>query len=522
MTVRPGASGRGSLVAVTSLIVDAAFALAPVPRRLFGSFVEHLGRCVYTGIYEPGHPTADRTGLRGDVLDLTREIGPTVVRYPGGNFVSNYRWEDGVGPKEERPTRLDLAWHSLETNQFGLHEFQDWATKADTEVMMAVNLGTRGLQEACDLLEYTNHPGGTYWSDRRIANGAADPFGFKLWCLGNEMDGPWQVGHKTAAEYGRLAAETGKAMRLIDSEIELVACGSSNSAMPTFGSWESTVLELTYDTVDYISLHAYYEEPAGDPLSFLGSAVNMDHFIEDVVSTADAVRARGRHRKRVNLSFDEWNVWYISQFDGDGPKPREAAWSTSPPLIEDEYTMTDAVVVGTFLNSLLRHGDRVTVGCQAQLANVLGLIRSEQGGEAWKQTIAYPFEQMRRLATGQILQVVGAGDRYDSPLYTDVPVVDATATFDRESGRTAVFVANRSLTGSSQLELDLRGVTAERVAAATSLHAGEGQDRHTSNRDQHDALVPTPFSDFVFDAGRLTANLPPLSWTVFEVECGHR
>lgn len=226
------------------VVLDSAFITGPVPRRLFGTFVEHMGRCVYTGIYEPGHSTADDQGLRGDVLALSREIGPTVVRYPGGNFVSNYRWEDGIGPKAERPTRLDLAWHSIETNQFGLHEFDDWVNKVGAEVMMAVNLGTRGMQEACDLLEYTNHAGGTYWSDRRIANGAKEPFSYKLWCLGNEMDGPWQVGHKTAAEYGRLAGETGKAMRLIDSEIELVACGSSNSSMPTFGSWESTVLEL--------------------------------------------------------------------------------------------------------------------------------------------------------------------------------------------------------------------------------------------------------------------------------------
>ena len=348
------------------------------------------------------------------MLELTREIGPTLVRYPGGNFVSNYRWEDGVGPRDQRPTRLDLAWHSIETNQFGLHDFMAWADKVETEPMMAVNLGTRGLQEACDLLEYTNHAGGTYWSDRRIANGATDPFGVKLWCLGNEMDGPWQVGHKTAAEYGRLANETGKAMRLIDGDIELVACGSSNSSMPTFGAWESTVLEHCYDTVDYISLHAYYEERDDDALSFLASAVNMDRFIESVVATADAVRARGRHSKRINLSFDEWNVWYQRRFSGDGPKPSHVEWKPQPRLIEDEYTVTDAVVVGTFLNSLLRHGDRVTVACQAQLVNVIGLLRSEPGGEAWKQTIAYPFEQMARLARGQILQVVATSDLFDS------------------------------------------------------------------------------------------------------------
>ncbi|HET9871211.1 MAG TPA: alpha-N-arabinofuranosidase [Propionibacteriaceae bacterium] len=500
------------------LVLDAAFTVAPVPRRLFGSFVEHMGRCVYTGIYEPGHPSADEQGLRQDVMELTRQIGPTVVRYPGGNFVSNYRWEDGVGPKDQRPTRLDLAWHSIETNQFGLHEFDDWAKKVDTEVMMAVNLGTRGLQEACDLLEYTNHRGGTYWSDRRIANGAKEPFNYKLWCLGNEMDGPWQVGHKTAAEYGRLANETGKAMRLIDSEIELVASGSSNSRMPTFGSWESTVLDLCYDTVDYISMHAYYQEDDGDPLSFLASAVNMDNFIDDVVSTADAVRAKGRHKKRINLSFDEWNVWYINRFSGDGPKANTVVWEPKPRLIEDEYTVTDAVVVGTLMNSLLRHGDRVTVANQAQLVNVIGLLRSEEGGDAWKQTIAYPFEQMRRLATGQIVQVVATGDKYDSTTYTDVPVVDASATYDAETGRAALFVANRSLEDTSTLEVDLRGLRVSSVLESTTLHAGERQDRHTTNLEVHDAVTPRTFDDYTLDGGQLKANLPALSWTVFEFE----
>ena len=499
------------------LVLDAAYAVAPVPRRLFGSFVEHLGRCVYTGIYEPDHPSADADGLRTDVLELTRELGPTVVRYPGGNFVSNYRWEDGVGPRDQRPTRLDLAWHSIETNQFGLHDFLSWTKKIGTEPMMAVNLGTRGLQEACDLIEYANHPGGTSLSDRRIANGAADPFGVKLWCLGNEMDGPWQVGHKTATEYGRLANETGKAMRLVDGDIELVACGSSNSSMPTFGAWESEVLEHCYDTVDYISLHAYYEEHDDDALSFLASAVNMDRFIESVVATADAVRARLGRKKRINLSFDEWNVWYQQRFSGDGPQPAGIPWEKHPRLIEDDYTVTDAVVVGTLLNSLLRHGDRVTVACQAQLVNVIGLLRSEPSGEAWKQTIAYPFEQVRRLARGQILQVVGASDLFDSAAYTDVPLVDATATYDTESGRAALFVANRSLTETARLEVDLRGIGGTSVLAATTLHAGAGQDRHATNVVQHDAVVPVRFDDHTVRDGRLTARLPALSWTVLEL-----
>ena len=312
---------------------------------------------------------------------------------------------------------------------------------------MAVNLGTRGLQEACDLVEYANHPAGTYWSDRRIANGAAEPFGIKLWCLGNELDGPWQVGHKTAAEYGRLANETGKAMRLIDGEIELVACGSSNSSMPTFGAWEQTVLELCYDTVDYVSLHAYYEEKDSDAASFLASALDMDQFIESVVATADAVGRSAEEPQETEPLLRRVERLVLQPLRGRRTRSGVTSeWQLGPRLIEDEYSVTDAVVVGTLLNSLLRHGDRVTVACQAQLVNVIGLLRSEPGGPAWKQTIAYPFEQMRRLARGQILHVVAESDRYDSADYTDVPLVDTSATYDAETGRAALFVAHRGMT----------------------------------------------------------------------------
>jgi alpha-L-arabinofuranosidase len=499
------------------LVLDAAFTVAAVPPRLFGSFVEHMGRCVYTGIFETGHPTADPAGFRRDVLSLTRELAPTLIRYPGGNFVSNYRWEDGVGPRSDRPSRLDLAWRSTESNAVGIHEFDQWARQVGTEVMMVVNLGSRGLQEACDLLEYTNHSGGTAWSDRRIANGAREPFGYRLWCLGNEMDGEWQIGHKTAYEYGRLAAETGRAMRLIDPDIELVACGSSNSRMATFGAWESEVLSLAYDAVDYISLHAYYSERNGDTASFLASAVDMDHFIESVVATADAVRARRRHRSWINLSFDEWNVTRPRTSGADSAKVRES-WTAHPRLGEWEYGITDAVVVGTMLNSLLRHGDRVTIACQAQLINVLGLIRSEEGGDAWKQSIAYPFEQMRRLASGQILHVAAQGDRYDSAEFTDVPLLDAAATYDEERGRSAVFLANRSQDEPVSVEIDCRGLPMSRVATASCLSLPEGAEPSVTNRKRHDTLVPRALRSLAFDSGCLRLNLPALSWTALELE----
>ncbi|SDQ36786.1 alpha-N-arabinofuranosidase [Quadrisphaera sp. DSM 44207] len=501
------------------LTIDPDFTLAPVPPRLFGSFVEHMGRCVYTGIFEPGHPKADEDGLRTDVLDLVRELGPTVVRYPGGNFVSGYEWEDGVGPREQRPRRLDRAWRSIETNQFGLAEFDRWARRAGAEPMMALNLGTRGVQEACDLLEYANHPGGTKFSDLRRAHGSAEPFDVRLWCLGNEMDGPWQTGHKTAAEYGRLAAETARAMRQVDPTVELVACGSSSRAMPTFGEWERVVLEETYDQVEHVSAHAYYEEReslgTGD---FLASAVDMDAFIESVVATADAVRARGRHTKTIDISFDEWNVWYQDRWRSTPRARGEGGWEVAPRVIEDEYTITDAVVVGTLLNSLLRHGDRVTVACQAQLVNVIGLLRSEPGGPAWKQTIAHPFEQVRRRATGQILAVRTRSDRYETSQFGDVDVVDASGTWDEDSGTVSLFLVNRDLAEAADVEVGLAGFADARVAHAAVLAAGPGQDRHTANTEADpDAVRLRPLEGVAVDGRTARLSLPPLSWAVVQL-----
>ena len=504
-----------------TITADRDFTVGPVPRRLFGSFVEHMGRCVYSGIYEPGHPAADRNGFRRDVLELVRELGVSVVRYPGGNFVSGYRWEDGVGPVGERPRRIDGAWHSIETNAFGLHEFVDWARQADVEIMEAVNLGTRGVEAARALVEYANHPGGTYLSDLRRRNGAPEPFGIKLWCLGNEMDGPWQIGHKTADEYGRLAAEAGKAMKLVDPSIELVACGSSNSGMPTFGTWESTVLGHAYDVVDNISLHAYYEEANGDVARFLATALDMDPLIESVVATADATRAAGKHRKRINLSFDEWNVWYTRRPGQDMPDAitERGGWHEHPRIIEDAYSVTDAVVVGTLLNSLLRHGDRVRIANLAQLVNVIAPIRSEEGGPAWRQSIFWPFAQMANRAKGQILQLATSGDRYATEKFGDADLVDATATWDEETGRLALFLANRGLEECAEVSVTLRGLDTSRVARAEVLTVPDGTDRFAVNDEQHpDRVHPEPLDGVVVDGDTTRLRLPPLSWATVELD----
>jgi len=496
-------------VLTATITLDPAFTVAPVNRRTFGSFVEHMGRCVYTGIFEPGHPAADQDGFRKDVLELVRELGVTLVRYPGGNFVSNYRWEDGVGPVEERPARLDLAWHSVETNAFGLGEFMRWTAKAGVEPMMAVNLGTRGTAEALALLEYANHPGGTQLSDLRRSHGAEQPYGISLWCLGNELDGPWQVGHKTAHEYGRLAEETAKAMRLVDPGVRLVAVGSSHSRMPTFGAWESTVLEHAYDQVDYISCHAYYEETDGDVGSFLASAVDMDRFVDSVVATADAVRARLHRDKRIELSFDEWNVWYQSHYRVEG-NPSE--WRHAPRVIEDTYSVTAAVVVGNLLISLLRHSDRVTAACLAQLVNVIGPIRSEPDGPVWKQATFHPFAQAARLARGTVLQTQLTSPTYGTARFGDVPLVDSVATHDEETGDVVVLAVNRHQGEDVTLTVDVRGFGDVRVAE-TSLLADP--DRHAANtQDDPDRVTPRAHDRAAVEAGTLTVVMPPISWNV--------
>lgn len=491
------------------LTVHPAYRVGEVDVRLFGSFVEHMGRCVYTGIYEPEHSSADAEGFRGDVAEVVRELGAPIIRYPGGNFVSGYRWEDGIGPRDARPTRLDLAWRSVEPNAVGTDDFCGWAARTGVEPMLAVNLGTRGVDAAAALVEYTNHPGGTYWSDLRRTNGSADPYGVKVWCLGNEMDGPWQIGHKTAQEYGRLAVETAKAMRWVDPSLELVVCGSSNSRMPTFGSWEATVLEHCYEQVDYVSLHSYYEEREGDRDSFLACATDMDTFIESVVATADYVRAKGRHSKRINLSFDEWNVWYAHKHEV------HADWPTAPRLIEDEYNLVDAVVVGNLLISLLRHADRVKIGCLAQLVNIIAPIRSEPGGPCWRQTIFYPFALTAAHGRGTVLQVVAQSPSYETSWFGEVPVVDSVAVHDEATGGVTVFAVNRNQHEAVPLTADLRGFPG--FTQVEHRYVGDDDPGATNTAAAPDRVTPRSGSGATLDKGRLSATLPALSWNMFRL-----
>jgi alpha-N-arabinofuranosidase len=503
----------GPTTLTSTATVDSSFVIGAIDRRLFGSFVEHMGRCVYGGVFAPGDSAADQDGFRTDVLELTRELGTTLVRYPGGNFVSGFRWEDSVGPLIDRPRRLDLAWRSLEPNTFGLDEFIRWTTKANVEPMMAVNLGSRGIEAACGLLEYANHPGGTAWSDLRIRHGAIQPYGIKLWCLGNEMDGPWQIGHKTAETYGHLAAETAKAMRQIDPSIELVLCGSSNDRMPTFGSWEATVLESAFDHVDYLSLHAYYEPVGGDVQRFLASGDRMDHFIEGVVATTDHVAARRHSRRKLKLSFDEWNVWYESRFVGH----ENLNWASAPALIEDQYTALDAVAVGALLMSLLRHADRVAIACLAQLVNVIAPIRTEPGQPAWRQTIFYPVALTAAHARGKVLRTEVRGDVLRIPDQDDVTALDLLVTQDEEAGEYAIFAVNRSDTMSIHCTLTLRDLP--RLTVIEQLAMGGGVHPLSASNSVSDpySVIPQTAGSTQIEGHSIHISLHPASWNLIRL-----
>lgn len=496
-----------------TMTLDRAYTIGRIDPRLYGSFIEHLGRAVYGGIYEPGHPTADEDGFRRDVIDLVRKLNVPVTRYPGGNFVSGFDWEDSIGPKDERRARLDLAWFTTETNEVGLHEFVDWCKRANTEPMYAVNLGTRGPDAARSIVEYCNHPGGSYYSDLRRKNGAENPFGIKLWCLGNEMDGPWQIGHKTAHEYAREAKEAAKVMKWVDPSIELVACGSSSSQMNTFGDWELTVLDECYDDVDYVSLHQYYGNRTNDTPSFLARSLEMDHFIQTVVAICDAVGGKKHKKKKLNLSFDEWNVWYHSNAQDQEIWKRDK-WGGALPILEDVYNFEDALLVGSMLITLLRNADRVKIACMAQLVNVIAPIMTKAGGGAWAQTIYWPLRDASAHGRGTSLRAIVKSPSYGCEDFEAVPEIDATATL-ADDGTVTVFAVNRNLSEDIQLTVDLRDFAGLQVASHTVLTHSDLKAVNTEHSP--DNVVPKAAPAVGVESGKLEITVPKMSWNVIQV-----
>mgnify|MGYP001851679797 FL=1 len=384
-----------------------------------------------------------------------------------------------------------------------------WAAKVGTQANMAVNLGTRGIMTAANLVEYCNFPGGTYWSDLRRQNGQEKPFGIKTWCLGNEMDGPWEIGQKTAYEYGHLANETAKAMRRVDPSLELVACGSSSMDNPTFGDWERTVLDQCYDNIDLLSLHRYYgfygDDDPNELDNYLGKNVDLDEFIKGVVAICDAVKAQKRSKKRINLSFDEWNVWYHSNQQDDETAP----WQKAPHLLEDIYNFEDALLVGSLLITLLKNSDRVKMACLAQLVNVIAPIMTNDNG-VWYQSIFYPFMQVLNLGKGVALTPHVAVDSYQSREFAVVPYLDSIVTYDQDNHQLVIFEENRHQKDELELDLTIKDLIIDNIKEATEFC---GYAPKQTNEDG--AMKLHRLTDVeIHNHNQLTAHLQPLSWNV--------
>ncbi|HEX7491978.1 MAG TPA: alpha-L-arabinofuranosidase C-terminal domain-containing protein [Candidatus Limnocylindrales bacterium] len=490
-----------------TVAVDRNRSIGRINRRLFGSFVEHLGRCVYGGIYDPGNPLSDEDGFREDVAALIRDLGVTAVRYPGGNFVSGYRWEDGVGPREARPSRLNLAWHQTDPNSFGLHEFIDWSTKLGIEPILAINLGTRGIEEALDLLEYTNHLGGTTISDRRIANGAASPFDVRMWCLGNEPDGPWQLGRKTAVEYGRLAAETARGFRQFDEKLQLVVNGQTAPWLPSSVDWDRIVLEETVEFADYVAVHIYVEEVERDIQTFLASGVELDGEIERAIAAADAAAAKRGIDRKVSVSVDEWGI----SRDHDPNRPKPPDWPVERRLGESTYTAGDAVVTGALIVSLLNHADRVTCACQSLLVNAGAPIRAEADC-VWRSATYHPFRLAARHARGTALHATVVAPEIETRKYGRVPAIDAAVTLDEETGELVFFLVNRNASEAVRTSVRLRSWPDARLTEA--LVIGGGDPWETSTRERPDGVAPRKLEEAALDGDSLEVTLPAASWSV--------
>ena len=476
--------------------------IAAIDDRLYSSFIEHMGRAVYTGIFEPEHPTADEAGLRRDVLELIKPLNISHIRYPGGNFLSGYRWEDGIGPKEERPVRPELAWQALEPNLFGTDEFMDFCDKAGCSPMIGVNLGTGTPQSAADLVEYCNFPGGTYNSELRRKNGHDKPYGVKLWCLGNEMDGPWQICAKSAEEYAAIARESGKMMKLIDPSIELVACGSSYRAMPSFGTWERTVLDGCWEQIDYLSLHQYYQCNDGDLPTFLARSVEMEGFIHEVADICREIKEKKSSDKDVYLSFDEWNVWYHWQLE----KKDSPMWTVGRRVEEEEYNFADALVVGCMMNTLINNADTVKIACLAQLVNALAAIMTEPLGPAWAQSIYYPFAYASRFGRGTALKSETDCESYGCSISEAVPYLDSAAVLSPDRQEMSIFIVNRSLDEAAECEISM----------PESFHITEhlamaGFDPYAANSAENAPIRPAAYS--LPEDGR-TVTLPAFSWNM--------
>jgi alpha-L-arabinofuranosidase len=486
------------------IYLDTHRAVGEISPLLFSGFAEHIGRCIYGGIYEPGSPCADERGFRSDVLAALRELNFRTIRYPGGNFLSGYHWLDGVGPKDQRPRRRELAWQSIETNQFGTNEFMEFCKLIDAKPLLGVNLGTGSIADASNLVEYCNAPAGSYYADLRVAHGYKEPHGVEYWCLGNEMDGPWQIGHLEMDEYARKARETAKMMKWQDPSIKLALCGSSGTSMPTYPEWDRVALEASWELVDYLSLHYYAGNRDDDSASYLASAAQFEDHVDTLAAVLRYVKGKLRSKHDVHLSWDEWNVWYKAQTVQGG-------WTEAPHLVEEVYNVEDALVVAQWLSVFLRKCDVLKIACLAQIVNVIAPILTTSDS-LLRQTTFYPFMFFSRYASGLSLDVLAQSPTYPTKQYGDMPLLDVSASYDPATGDGAVFLVNRSQTEPLTTEVVWQGDAPQQIKAIYQMACNDPKAANTLV--QPDVVMPRAMPGKALSGHAATVQLPPLSFTV--------
>jgi alpha-N-arabinofuranosidase len=486
----------------TRVVFDSAYTIAQVDPRIFGGFLEHMGRAVYEGVYDPKSSHADENGFRRDTLGALRRLNMTAMRYPGGNFASGYHWMDGIGPKKQRPTVRELAWQSIEPNQFGTDEFMKMATMMDWTPMVTVNLGTGTPEEARNWVEYCNCPVGSRYANLRAENGSKEPYQVKLWGLGNEMDGPWQLGHVPADQYAILAQQAAKLMKDTDPNIETVACGTCSISLPTYMEWDRTVLEYIGPYADYVSLHRYVGNPKGNTADYLAVTNSIDQQIEEMDAVCRFVQARSKGKKRHYLCFDEWNVWYRNQ----SAEHTNGSGKFAPPLIEEHYNLEDALVVAGFLNSFIRHADVVKIANIAQIVNVIAPILT-RGDDMLLQTIFYPFAMYSSRRDGIALLPSVSGPAHDSPSYGRVNAIDTSAILG--DGILHTFLVNRDIRETAEIEIDHgRG----KLASVISAEVVSGPNAAAYNTYENpNAICSQPLQTVNISEGKASVQLPPLS-----------
>ena len=498
---------------VTRIYLDSRRMISPLDPNLFGSFLEHLGRAIYEGIYDPGSSLSDANGFRKDVIDEVRQLGVPIIRYPGGNFVSGYNWLDGVGPKQDRPRILDKAWNTIDTNQFGTNEFMAWCKLVGAKPLMGLNLGTGTPERAAALVEYCNVEKGTKWSDLRRSHGIEQPYKVEQWCLGNEMDGPWQIGHMTATEYGMKAQDAARQMHYVDPSLKLIACGSSHPRMPTYLEWDREVLEQCYEHVDGLSLHRYLgnteQATGGDSAKYLAMNLSMESQIAETLAVCDLVRGHKRSPKKLWLSFDEWNVWYRAR-GGEFANGHE---HEAPHLLEEVYNLEDALLVGGILNTLMRNADRVKIACLAQLVNVIAPIMTHAKGTL-RQTIFYPYSFALQFARGAVLNLLVESPTYEVSQLGQVPFLDAAGTMNPEDGKVSLFILNRDLNKAHAIEINWQERAPSQVMSSTTLTGSDLKAFNSFEASQR--VIPQQFDKPSTAGGRTKFEVPARSYTVIQ------